>query len=84
MTTRKNTAAALAAALLVAASTPGQAQRGPGNFSPAQQPCGDYYGSEYSYACVNDVLGFSGFNKHSCAYRTGPPCPPAGVPAKRR
>jgi hypothetical protein len=84
MTTRKSLATALAAALLVSAATPGQAQRGPGNFSPGQRPCGDYYGSEYGYDCVDDVLGFSGINKQSCAYRTGPPCPAARVPPKAR
>jgi hypothetical protein len=83
MTRRKNLAAALATAVLVAGSTSAQAQRGPGNTTSAGRPCGDYYGSEYSYQCTNDVLGFSGYNKHSCAYRTGPPCPPARAPLAR-
>jgi hypothetical protein len=70
--------------LAIAWPTPGEAQRGPGTFTSTERPCGDYYGSEYSYECTNDVLGFSGYNKHSCAYRTGPPCPAAWVSPRPR
>ena len=84
MTTLHRLMAALAMALLaIVWPVPGQAQRGPGG-SVAQRPCGDYYGSEYSYECTNDVLGFSGYNKHSCAYRTGPPCSPARASPRAR
>ncbi len=77
-----NVRAAASALLLAAAATPAQAQRahGPENFSVAQRPCGAYYGSEYSYECVE--TRFEGLKRHVCAYRTGPPCSPGGVPPR--
>jgi hypothetical protein len=77
-TLHKLLAAAVTTTLFVAASAPGQAQR----YTPAGKPCGDYYGSEYSYECVEGR--FESISKHICAYRTGPPCPPARAPSKRR
>lgn len=50
--------------------------------SGGQRPCGDYYGSEYGLACTQGSFGSIGRN--TCAYRTGPPCAPAGVPPRRR
>jgi hypothetical protein len=85
MATVRTLAAALTMALLaIGWPTPGAAQGGPRTNTSAGRPCGDYYGSEYSYDCVNDVLGFSGYNKHTCAYRTGPPCPAARASPRGR
>jgi hypothetical protein len=76
-TQQKSLAAALAATLLVAGSTPGQAQR----YTPIGQPCGEYYGSEYSHECVKGR--FEGLTRHTCAYRVGPPCPVVPLKARR-
>jgi hypothetical protein len=77
MTLRKAFGAALVLAFPMATSTAlGQVPDADG------KPCGQYYGSEYSHSCAPGL--FDKVGRHSCAYRTGPPCPLAQLPPKRR
>ena len=62
--------------------SPALGQAGPTDFTGGQPPCGDYYGSEYGTYCRPGMDGRVG--RHTCAYRTGPPCPAARVRAPPR
>jgi hypothetical protein len=82
VTTLQKSLAAAAAMLLLTTATAALGQTGPTDFSRGQRPCGDYYGSEYGTYCTPGIDG--SITRNTCAYRTGPPCPPSGPPPKRR
>ncbi len=73
---------ASAAAMMLLIAPPALGQAGPTDFTGGQPPCGDYYGSEYGTYCRPGMDGRVG--RHTCAYRTGPPCPAARVRAPPR
>ena len=69
--------AAAAGMMLLMTAPLALGQPGPNDFTRGQQPCGNYFGSEFGCYCepaaMDDNIG-----RYTCAYRTGPPCAPAG------
>ena len=82
MTTLQKSLAAAAAMMPLMTAPAALGQPGPTDFTRGQQPCGDYYGSEFGTNCVPGIDGSIG--RYTCAYRTGPPCAPARVSPRAR
>jgi hypothetical protein len=82
-TPRKRLSTTLAAGLLLLATSSAALGQARGrDTTPAGRPCGDYYGAEDSYDCVQGI--YQGVGRHICAYRTGPPCGAAHVTSRSR